>query len=176
MKPITKLYLKTFLLTGIAYGLLMTGMDIAFGNGFKLWKFLFFTFFYGITMSLLLVSYHKYRLQKNGIQEFTNKNLSVNQTRNLKSELNKTELIEKLKTDPIIGKLKMTEIENGILIMTGMTWKSWGEEIKILLKSNQETDFEYQVTSSPKWKTILIDFGKNLENVNRIEDAIKNIA
>jgi len=176
MKPITKLYLKTFLLTGIPYGLIMLGFDLADGNGFRLWKYLFMTFFFGITMSLILVSFHRYRLKKNGIQEITNDNVGVNQSRNLKTGLNKTDLINKLKTDPIIGKMKMTKIENGILLKSGMTWKSWGEEIKIILKSENETDFEYQISSSPKLKTTLVDYGKNLENINRIESAIKNIA
>lgn len=55
MKPLTKLYLKTFLLTGIPYGLIMIGFDLLDGDGFKLWKFLSLTFFFGITMSLTLV-------------------------------------------------------------------------------------------------------------------------
>jgi len=37
MKPLTKLYLKTFLLTGIPYGLIMIGFDLLDGGGFKLW-------------------------------------------------------------------------------------------------------------------------------------------
>lgn len=176
MKPITKLYLKTFLLTGIPYGLIMLGFDLADGTGFRLWKYLFLTFFFGITMSLILVFFHKYRLKKNGIQEITDQNLGVSQKRNLKSELNKSELIEKLKTDPIIGKMKMTEIENGILLKTGMTWKSWGEEIKIILQGREESNFDYQISSSPKLKTTIVDYGKNLENVTRIENVIKNIA
>jgi hypothetical protein len=141
MKPITKLYLKAFLLTGIPYGLIMLGFDLLDGDGFKLWKFLFMTFFFGITMSIILVSFHKYRLKKNGIQELTDENLGVNQSKNLKSELNKIELIEKLRRDPIIGKMKMTEIENGISLKTNMTWKSWGEDIKIIIKSVKETEF-----------------------------------
>jgi hypothetical protein len=176
MKPITKLYLKTFLLTGITYGVIMLGFDLADGNGFRLWKFLFMTIFFGATMSLILVSFHKYRLKKNGVQEITNDNVGVNQTRNLKSKLNKIDIIEKLKTDPIMGKMKMTEIENGISLKTGMTMKSWGEEIKIILKSKTENEFEYMVSSSPKLKTTLVDYGKNLENINRIENVIKNIA
>jgi len=176
MKPITKLYLKTFLLTGIPYGLIMLGFDLADGNGFRLWKFLFLTFFFGITMSLILVSFHRYRLKKNGVQELTNQNLGVSQMKNLKSELNTSELIEKLKTDPIIGKMKMQEIENGIVLKTGMTWKSWGEEIRIILQTKGESDFDYQISSSPKLKTTIVDYGKNLENVTRIENVIKNIA
>lgn len=176
MKPLTKLYLKTFLVLGIPYGLFMVGSDLVEGKGFSLWKFLFLTSFFGITMSLILVSFHRYRLKKNGIQEITEENLGVSQTKNLQSKLNKKELIEKLKTDPIIGKMKMTEIENGILIKSGMTWKSWGEVIKIILSFNRGDDFEYQVSSRPKLKTTLFDYGKNLENVNRIENVLKNIA
>ncbi|MDH7448192.1 hypothetical protein [Aquimarina sp. 2201CG14-23] len=175
MKPITKLYLKTFLLTGIPYGLIMLGFDLANGEGFSLWKYLFLSFFFGITMSLILVSFHRHRLKKNGIQEISNDTIGVNQSINLKSGLNKTDLIKKLKNDPIIGKMKMTETENGILLKSGVTWKSWGEEIKIMLKSEKESDFEYIVSSSPKLKTMLIDYGKNLENINRIENVIKNI-
>lgn len=175
MKPTTKLYLKTFLLTGIPYGLLTAGFDLVDGNGFRLWKFLFLTFCFGC-MSFLLVSFHKYRLKKNGVQEMTAQNLGVSQKKNLKSEFNKSELIEKLKSDPIIGKMKMQEIENGIILKTGMTWLSWGEEIRIILQTKRESDFDYQISSRPKLKMTLVDFGKNLENVNRIENVMKNMA
>ena len=176
MKPTTKLYLRTFLLPGIPYGLLTAGFDLANGNGFRLWKFLFLTFFFGVTMSLILVSFHKYRLKKNGVQEMTAQNLGVSQKKNLKSELNKSELIEKLKSDPIIGKMKMQEIENGIILKTGMTWLSWGEEIRIILQTKGECGFDYQIWSRPKLKMTLVDFGKNLENVTRIENVMKKMA
>jgi hypothetical protein len=176
MNPLTKLYLKTFLLTGIPYGLIMIGFDLLDGDGFKLWKFLSLTLFFGITMSLILVSFHKYRLIKNGIQELIDENLGVTKTKEIKTKLKKTELINKLKTDPIIGKMKMNETETGIALKTGITWKSWGEEIKIILKSETDSDFEYQISSSPKLKTTIVDYGKNLQNLNRIENAIKDIA
>ena len=176
MKPITKLYLKVFLRVGVLYVLIILGFDLADGNGFRLWKLIFIFFYFGITMSILNISYHIYMLKKNGIQEITNETLKASQTKSLNSEMNKTELIQKLKKDPIIGKMKMTEIENGILIKTKMTWKSFGEEIKIISKSDENSDFEYQVSSCPKLKTTLLDYGKNLENITRIINAIKNIA
>ena len=40
MKPIAKLYLKTFLLTGIPYGLIMLGFGLTDGDGVRLWKLL----------------------------------------------------------------------------------------------------------------------------------------
>jgi hypothetical protein len=154
----------------------MIGFDLLDGDGFKLWKFLFLTFFFGITMSLTLVSFHKHRLKKYGIQELSDENLGVTQKKEIKTKLGKIELINKLKSDPIIGKMKMIETENGITLNTGMTWKSWGEEIKIILKSENNSDFEYQISSSPKLKTTIIDYGKNLQNLIRIENVINNIA
>jgi hypothetical protein len=121
------------------------------------------------------VSLQIYILKKKGIKEITEENLGVTQTKTVTCALNKTELIEKLKNDPIFGKMKMAENENGIVLKTGMTWKSWGEEIKILLKQDNKADFEYQISSSPKLKTTLVDYEKNLENLNQIENMIKNI-
>lgn len=174
MTPIIKLYVKTFLLTGIPYGIITLGFDLADGSGLRIWKLLISAFFFGILMSLILVSIHWYWLNKIGVREMSDENISVHQKRILKTKLNKFELIEKLKADPGIRKMKMTEVEDGIILRTDMTWKSWGEEMKINIQAIGENDFEYQITSSPKIKTTLVDFGINLENVNRIENTIKN--
>ncbi len=176
MRPLIKLYLKTFLYTGIPFGIIMTAFDLAQGHAFELWKFLFLTFFFGITMSLTLVTFHKHRLRKYGITEMSDDNLRVNQTKSIHSSLDKTELLAKLKSDPIIGKMKMTEVDNGIRITTNATWKSWGEEINILQAPVKGPEFEYQVKSIPKVKMTLLDYGKNLENVNLIEKAIASFA
>lgn len=174
MKPTTRLYLTAFLITGVPYGLIMIGIDLATGIEFKLWKFLFLIFFFGTTMSLILVSFHIKRLKRIGITDFTLENLKVSLTRVLKSELNLQELIEKLQDNPTVGKMRLQKIENGILLKSGISWKSWGEEIKITLTSTHDTEFEYQVSSRPKMKATLLDYGKNLENVNRIESIITN--
>lgn len=174
MNPIAKLYLKTFLLTGLPFGLLTQGFDLVGGGEFSLWKFLFMTFFFGLTMSLILVSFHRYRLKKSGIQELTNQNVGVNQTRIVKSTLTKAELIQKLENDPVFGNINRKETETGIFFNTAMTWKSWGEKIEIRLKPHQEIGFEYHISSKPKLKTTLVDYGKNLENVDWIENMIKD--
>jgi hypothetical protein len=176
MKAILKLYLKTFLLTVIPYFILKTLFGLADDSELIIWKNMSASLFLGIFMSLILVSFHWYKLKKDGIENFTDDNVGVNQTRIIETNLNKKELIHKLKLNPTIGKMKMTEMENGVVFKTGMTMKSWGEEIKIILISNKESNFEYQVTSSPKLKITIVDYGKNLENINKIENVIKKIA
>lgn len=176
MKPITKLYLKTFLLTGVTYGAVVLGFDLIDGNGFSLWKFLIATLFFGVSMSLILVSFHKYWLKKNGVEPITEDDLGVHQSQIIESKFNERELIERLKNNPILGKMKLAELENGISLKTGVTMKSWGEEIKIILKSRKEDKFEYLISSRPKLKTTLVDYGKNMENINLIEKVIKTMA
>ncbi len=70
----------------------------------------------------------------------------------------------------------ITEIENGVLLKSGTTWQSWGEQIKNILKSDNNSVYEYQLTSIPKLKTTILDYGKNIESINQFERLLKNIA
>jgi len=173
MTPITKLYLKTFLISGIPFGLIMSILGFTSGVLVMILIFFMSTFIFGGLMSLIIVSFHRYKLKKKGVKKITTENIGVSHTRNIKSRINKIELIEILKNDSIFGKMKMKEIENGIHLKTEMTRESWGENIKIILQSNNNSEFEYLVSSSPKIKTTIIDYGKNLENVNLVENILK---
>ena len=176
MKPIIKLYLKIFLLTAITYFIFKTLSSLADDSELIKWKNITTSLFFGIFMSIILVSSQWNKLKKAGVKNITDNNIGVNQIRTIESKLNKNELIHKLKLDPTIGKMNIMEIENGFLFKTGMSMKSYGEEIKIILISNKDSNFEYQVSSSPKLKTTIIDYGKNLENINKIQSVIKRIA
>lgn len=175
MKPITRLYLKVFLLTGVPYGLLMTLWDVMEGKEFQLWKFLFLTFFFGITMSWLLVSQMRSRLNKIGIREIADQHLQVHQTRAIRSRWGIDQLAEKIKGDPKLGRMKTTRVNDGIMMISPISWKSWGERIRIILNTSSGDEFEYQVSSQPRLGTTIIDFGKSLENVDRIEHLIGDV-
>jgi hypothetical protein len=176
MKPTTKLYLKTFLLSGASYGLLSILYDFSNGDYISLKGYLISSASFGLIVTLILVPIHIWVLKKNGIKKISSDNLKVSQSKSIKSDLTKSEILQKFKMDPIIGKMKINETEYGILINSGMTWKSWGEEIKIIIDSFENNLYEYRITSNPKFKIAIADYGKNLENVNRIENAITNIA
>ena len=173
MKPIIKLYLKTFILTALPYYLISTLFNLGDENELI---FVIRTLTFGLFMSLTLVSIHRYKLRQTGIENFTDDNLGVYQTRMIETELTKNELLEKLKSDSVFGKLKWKEMDNGVSATTGFSFFSWGEEIRILIKSIKEASYDYQVSSKPKLQTTIVDFGKNLSNVNKIERIIKNFA
>ncbi len=176
MKPITKLYLKTFLFTGIPYGIIMMMIDVLGGDGFRIWKFLFLTFFFGITMSITLVYFHRQRLKKNGIGELSEENLKVNQKVRIISNLNEEKLIEKLREDRFFRNMELAQVENGIKLSSGITWNSWGESITIIINSISQNQYEYEIISKPKLRSTVLDFGKNLENIDRIQKIIGKVA
>lgn len=61
MKPITKITIKTFLFSGLIYAGLMAGFDYSDGNGFRIWKFIFYASFFGFFMALM----SRYHYKKN---------------------------------------------------------------------------------------------------------------
>jgi len=175
MEPIARLYVKAFLITGIPFGLLMMVYDVLAGEPFSIWRFLFLTVFFGVTMSIVLVSLHRYRLRKNGIKELTESNLKVIQKRKYVSSLSKQEFMNKLADDEILGAMNLTELENGIKLSSGMTWKSWGETITVIINPISQDEYEYEIISKPKVNAAMVDYGKNLENVNRVEEILQNV-
>jgi hypothetical protein len=176
MKAIAKIYIIIFLLTAIIYFLIMTLFDLNDISKVIILKNITESLFFGILMSIILGSFHWYSLKKDGVKEITEDHIGVNQTKLLETNLNLNDLIQKLKLHPTIATMKMTKMENGVLLKTGMSMKSWGEEIHIILKSNKENHFEYQLSSIPKSKTTVVDYGKNVCNIHKIESIIKNLA
>lgn len=64
MKPTTKLYVKTFLLTGLPFGLIVLGFDLAISNSINIGKYLFLVFCFGTIMSLILINLQMLWLKK----------------------------------------------------------------------------------------------------------------
>jgi hypothetical protein len=61
------------------------------------------------------------------------------------------------------------DLEEGVIrAKTGLNWKTWGDAITFkLIDGNGET--EIIVSSRPAARSTLVDFGKNLDNVERIK-------
>jgi len=174
MKPILILFLKNILLIGITYGLFMFVFDLAFGIDFGLEKSIYRAIIFGVSMSLIFILAQLYSLKKSGVTKFTSDNLKVKQSRILKSKLTKQEIIDKLENDTRFTIIKFQENENRIYLKTQTSFKSWGEKITITVHPLENEFNEYKITSRPALSTTLADFGKNFQNVNRIEELIIN--
>lgn len=59
------------------------------------------------------------------------------------------------------------------MLKAGITWKTFGDEIRFILNKLDEDHTEVEFSSRPLLRTTLADYGKNLQNVQMIEDFLK---
>lgn len=174
VKSIFLLYIKLFFIFGITFGVFMLLLDLVFGNGWDPNVFLFRFIYFGGGMSIVLGTGHLFRVKYLGGEITSIDDLQVRQTRRIISNVGIPDLIGKLMLDP---KLKRMDIQvDGMVLklQSDMSLASWGETMKIKVQPEDDGLFSYEVTSVPKLKTTLVDFGQNLRNVMRVEKLLKN--
>ena len=171
MKTILLLYLKTFSYFAIAFGILTLALDLIFDHEFS-WRFLRTGFNSGLFMSLFFVTIHIISVRISGEKKFTSENLAVEHKHSIISGISQEDLISKLKTNPSFEEMKITIEKGEIIIKTGLTFNSWGETISIHVKPVTSISNEFEIISKPKQRWTLVDFGKNLNNVKKVEELM----
>lgn len=172
MKPILSLYLKVFLVASFSYGLLILLLEDKVLDSFKHFYFLYASLLFGAMLSFTLVTVHLYAIRSIGSTKITVENIAVSHNKSITSTLNKKDFIQAIKKNSTLNKMDLIEIETGLILRTGISLRSWGEKIKITINA-LANEFEYTIVSSPKLKTTLVDFGKNLQNIIQVEELIK---
>jgi len=161
-----KLYLKLFLATGIPFGLIM---GVMYGD---LTKGLFVGLFFGFFMSLILGTLNIIFTKKSTSQD-SSKATGVHQTKVLELQLpyDKTFDLCISSLDSVKGTVKQEERSLGkVVAKTGMTWKSFGETIQFDVRKIDNEKTQVQISSKPALPTTLVDYGRNLENVEKITE------
>jgi hypothetical protein len=51
---------------------------------------------------------------------------------------------------------------------TGISWKTFGDIISFKISPSGTRTTQVEVTSRPTWRTVIVDYGRNLEHVERI--------
>jgi hypothetical protein len=73
-----------------------------------------------------------------------------------------------------LGLIKKCKIHNEdrsqgkIVAKAGMTWKTWGDVISFEVRRIGNDAIQVAVSSRPSVRTTLVDYGKNLENVETL--------
>lgn len=58
---------------------------------------------------------------------------------------------------------------------TGVSWKSWGEIIDVQVMQKEENEVDIDICSMPGWRSTLVDYGKNQENIREVEHILRNL-
>ena len=172
-----KTYLKIFLATGIPFGI-VTGIFYGFQFGFfsSLVGGLIGAIIFGGLMSLVLGFLHRWSVKQiasdkseaaMGIYQVRNIELWLPYNRAFTLCIRSLDSIKKCKIhreDRSLGK---------IAAKTGMTWKTFGDVISFEVFSIDDDRTHIKILSRPLVRTTLVDYGKNLENVETIVRIIK---
>ena len=171
MKVIIKQFLTVLISYGSLFTLTMLLFEFILGFEITLEHTLIRFIIGGGGFSFFMVAYHLYMLKKHGIKEMSNENVRVQHSGIFKSQLNKIELIHKLKNDEHFSKMSLMESKNSIAFISGRTRYSWGQKVTIEPVLFDGTEFSYKINCRPRYKVNMIDCGENLYNYLRLEQA-----
>lgn len=167
-----KLYLKLFLATGIPYGLIMGLYRGDATTGLVLGSF------FGLFMSLSLGTMHFIYSKK--LKSYGSGNTTgVHQEKTLELQLPFYKICNLCITslEAVNGRIvEKSEQEEGtsakVVAKTKMTWKSFGESIQFDIHKINSDKTEVKISSKPTLGTTLVDYGRNLENIEKISDFL----
>ena len=171
MKAALLLFIKAFALFSIPFGILMFLFGMLEGNP-NLMSDVTRAATYGFLMSITLVGTHIFTIHKKKLGPITAETLKVTHKKVVISELPKTELIDRLTEDPEWKKFDIRISDTDIRIKTKPSIWTWGEKIRILAQQAVDGKYQYEITSAPDVGTTLVDYGRNLQNVQRLEKLI----
>lgn len=181
MSRYTKLLWRVFWATSIPYGLWMglsMGAMALLTSHFPIRTAAFTAalclvsgVFFGTFMALSLGELHRRGLRQRGFTP-TAQNLAVVHRRAISLRLPYSQAFDRCRE--ALSRLPRTAIQQedrsiGILVARcGTTWASWGERIVLYLQPEADGTTRVAFNSRPILRSTIIDYGKNLENVERI--------
>ncbi len=167
-----KMYVRLFLYTSISFGLLKgirVGLATGVESGIKAGAIS--GLFFGIGMSLILGTIYRLRIKKMGIVGDLGpvQSTTVELISNLDFAYDKC--IQAL--NQFGAKIKLqNQAKSEIKATTGITWKSWGEVLSLHLIHIGNQKVKIEISSFPKLRTTIVDYGKGRENVQKIANLL----
>lgn len=171
MSPKSKLFTRIFFYSGIGFGLGMAIFNLILSSEINPWQLLFTGVSFGLFMGLSAVNVFSNEMKKMGRDPILNSDISVVQSRDVVSDVSLNQLIDVIKGSDLFGKMSLMQSESEITLRSGFSWKSWGEEIKIT-NLNSFDQNQYKIESRPRFKFTVVDYGKNLMNVEKLVQLI----
>lgn len=163
------LFLKLFFLTAVPFGF-FTGLYA--GTHYEPFDAVIAGVIFGLFMSLILGTLHQIVTRKLEDSPLT----QPAQTLAIDMNISANEAFDKsLKVLGQFGaKLTRQDRAQGCLeACTGISWKSFGETISIVISERNSGRSHIEIKSWPKLKTTIIDYGKGRGNVQRIAQLLQ---
>lgn len=168
-------YRKIFIFTSIPFGLYMGAQGLSEGLWHGITQGVFEGLLFGSFMALILGVLHQIsnkQLQSN----YSEALLGVHQVQVLTLKQPFDEAFETcLSSIAILKKGKVTQQDRELGVIhakTGTTWKSFGEKLMLTVSPDGDESCKVSISSKPLVGTTLVDYGKNIENIRSIVEAL----
>lgn len=170
-------YLKIFLAMGIPYGIAI-GVLFSFPFGIPIGLVagvavcIFFGGFFSLTLGLL----HTWSVKRMsyGISEEA---MGVHHVRNVELRLPYDKAYDLcIESISLIKKCRIKNEDRSqgkIEAKAGMTWKTWGDVISFDVRKIDIDKIQVEASSRPAVRMTLVDYGKNLDNVETLIEYLK---
>jgi hypothetical protein len=176
LQSLWNLYLRTLVLSGSCFGLIV-GVYVALSSGLLMGLVtgLVMGAIFGLLLSslLFLMQFATVRLMSYDVSEET---LGVYQVRTLEMGLPYEEafILCVASLQAVKGAKLQSEdrAEGRIEAKTGINWKTLGDDISIDILRSSHT-MRIRVVSRPSLMTTVVDYGQNLDNVERMTGYLK---
>ena len=131
---------------------------------------------YGFLFTIISAYIHTRVIKKKGY-EISEKTMDVHQKRKLKLKLPYRVAynlcLESINSLPKARLQKQSISQGKIDVKSGMGWNTLGEKISFGVRKIDDDRTQIIVSSRPVVRTTLIDYGKNLDNVDKISNFLK---
>ena len=175
-----KRYLKVYLIL-TPLGCIVFGLIFSFYNGFyvALYRGIIWGLIYGVSFTVISYYIHTRAIKKKGY-EISEKTLDVHQKRKLKLKIPYKVAyylcLESINSLPKARLQKENRSQGKIDVRTGMSWKTSGDKISFDVQKIDDDRTQVIVSSRPVVRLALMDYGKNLDNVDKISNFLKKNA
>ena len=171
------LFFKLQLISGIPFGLMIGIISLQKGEmSDAIFNGILSGLVFGTVVSFILISLHK-SLSRKVVPGASIHDFDIHQKRSIELDIPFEQAfslcIKSLKT---INRCRVISqsLDNGeIKARAGLNWKTWGDDINFKL-THETGSTVVEISSSPSARSTLVDFGKNLDNVERIKRFLLN--
>lgn len=177
-----KRFLKLFLASGITFGLLFGSLMYSsyLGNrsdplNIRILAPILSGLCFGFFVAVSFLFLEKYMVKKNGGKAHA---AELRQEKNFSLPISKEDALNRAQEVMLLLKAKIKSIDKNkglIVAKRGISWKSFGEKLIISLKEDKEYLTVIKVESEPALRLAMVDYGKNLENVEKFFSLMKVI-
>ncbi len=144
------------------------------GSSYNLGVFALKSFIMSAFVTMILVAMYLYSINQLGIPSSDENYLNLRPKKNIQSTLSLSQIEENIRMNSDYHSVTMDD-NIQLKFQVSQSWKSWGEKMEIFEVGQENGAFIYEVSSKPLNRIPKLDYGKNLENIIKLEYNLSQI-